>query len=70
MAPLHRFDRMMITLNLKRQIKRIDDEPYRSPHYIRNQQALRLIGDVCLRVARHRLVEVASLEEEEAHEEE
>ena len=70
MAPLHRFDRVVIAVNLEGKVDGIDKEADGAPHHVRNQQPFRLVLDVGFRVARDRLVEVARLEEEEAHEEE
>ena len=47
-----------------------DDEAYGAPHGVGDEEALGLVEDEVMAVARDGLVEVASLEEEEAHEEE
>ena len=68
--PLHRFDRMMIAVYLKREVESIDGKSDGAPADIRDEQSFRLVLDVFTRIARDGLVEVACLEEKEAHEEE
>ena len=70
MAPLHRFDGMVIALDLEGDVEGVDEEADGAPHHIGNEQPLGLVCDVCFGVARDGLVEVTCLEEEEAHEEE
>lgn len=60
----------MIPFDFKRKEERIDGKAYESPYYIRDEQSFCFVGNKSLGVSCHRLVEVACLEEEKAHEEE
>ena len=70
MTPLHRFYRMVVAVNLERKENSIDDEAYCSPCNVWNEQSFCLILDVGFSVSRYGLIEIACLEEKEAHEEE
>ena len=70
MIPLHRFDGLMVAVNFKGKKDGIDNETNGAPYQIGDEQSFGFFGDVGLCVARNGFVEIASLEEEKAHEEE
>lgn len=68
-APCHLFGKGVVGVENKADEEEIDEIADGAPHHVGSQQPFRLVFQVFLRVARHRLVEVTCLEEKERHEE-
>ena len=68
-APFHLLGKGIVGVEDEADKEEIDEIADGAPHHVGGQQPFRLVFQVFLRVARHRLVEVTCLEEKEGHEE-